>query len=405
MDRTHRRSKRLAAVVITSALALCSTPLSGTAGAADPLPPLADPVAPGAFCEDVPRNNPFGDLGEESPTTRDVILCLVGTGLTKGTTPTTYSPGAPVTRRQMALFVKRLGDLANELEETPLADLPPYDQVPDYPDVVLEQPEFREAIGQLTQATIVKGFSDGTFRPAALVSRRQMAAFVNRLHRHLTGAAFTTSNDYFDDDEGDTGEADLNALASVGIYQGDGAGQVDPGGRLTRRQMANILLRYAQVLFADGDVRRPDGSSAPPPEPGNAAPVSFVARMTTAAGDPDAFDAGDVVQIAFSEALAPPAPAASIALYDTAPVVGEADITNGVNATFSLNAAPVDVPGLGSRPPGSVLTVQLLAPPTPGSGVDPTLAVPATISSSSGITDVSGLAWNIPGSPDTEVER
>jgi hypothetical protein len=302
----------------------------------------------------------------------------------------------------MALFVKRLGDLANQLEETELADLPPYDQIPDYPDVVLEQPAFREAIGQLTQATIVQGYADGTYRPAALVSRRQMAAFVNRLHRHLTGTPFTTSNDYFDDDEGDSGESDLNALASVGIYQGDGAGHVDPGGQLTRRQMASILLRYAQVLFAAGDVHRPAG---PPPEPGNGAPVSFVARMTTASGAPDAFDAGDVVQIAFSEALAPPAPAAEISLYDTAPVVGAAEITNGVNATFSLNAAAVEVPGLGSRPPGTVLTVQLIAPPTPGPGVDPTLSVPATISSSSGITDVSGVAWDIPGSPDTEVER
>ena len=87
----------------------------------------------------------------------------------------------------MALFIKRLADLVNELEETPLDDLPAYDQVPDYPDVVVEGAEFREAIGQLTQARIVEGFPDGTFRPGALVSRRQMSAFVNRLQEHLTG--------------------------------------------------------------------------------------------------------------------------------------------------------------------------------------------------------------------------
>ena len=84
-----------------------------------------------------------------------------------------------------------------------------------------------------------------------------MAAFVNNLQDFLTGSPYTTSGDYFDDDEGDPGEANLNALASVGIFQGDGAGNVTPGGNLTRRQMANILLRDAQVFFADDLITSP----------------------------------------------------------------------------------------------------------------------------------------------------
>jgi hypothetical protein len=248
----RRRPTRLIAATLAGALALSASPLLGgsPAGAADPLPPLANPIADGAFCDGAPTTNPFTDLGGESAATREVILCLVHTEITQGATATTYEPGGTVTRRQMALFIKRLADLLNEHETSELTDLPAYDNIPDYPDVLTEGAAFREAIGQLTQAGVVGGFPDGSFRPAAPVSRRQMAAFVNNLQEFLTGSPYSTSGDYFDDDEGDSGEANLNALASVGIFQGDGAGNVTPGGLLTRRQMANILLRDAQVLFA-----------------------------------------------------------------------------------------------------------------------------------------------------------
>jgi hypothetical protein len=165
----------------------------------------------------------------------------------------------------MALFIKRLADLLNDQETGSLNDLPAYDGVPDYPDVSPTDVG-AQAIGQLTQAGIVGGFPDGTYRPNAPVSRRQMAAFVNRLQDFLTGSPYSTSGDYFDDDNGDPGEDDLNALASVGIFQGDGAGNVNPGGNLTRRQMANILLRDAQVLFASDLVTSP----FTPPSEGNA---------------------------------------------------------------------------------------------------------------------------------------
>ena len=265
MDRSRPRSLRPIAGALAVGLTLSISPLvAQVARAADPLPPLADPIADGAFCDGAPSDNPFSDLGAESAPTRETILCLVATGLTAGTTPTTYTPGGQVTRRQMALFIKRLADLLDDLETGDLEALPAYDNIPDYPDVLTEDPEFQEAIGQLTQAEIVGGFPDGRFRPGEPVSRRQMAAFVNRLEDYVSGQPYSTEGDFFDDDEGDPGEGDLNALASVGIFQGDGQGNVFPGAALTRRQMANILLRAAQVHFAAGTIRSPFG------EPGEA---------------------------------------------------------------------------------------------------------------------------------------
>ncbi|MGH9276477.1 MAG: S-layer homology domain-containing protein, partial [Acidimicrobiales bacterium] len=256
----RRRTARRIAGVLAIALALSASPLIGVelARAADALPPLADPIADGAFCEGGPGTNPFTDLGAEAVANREAILCLVATGLTSGTTATTYTPEGTVTRRQMALFITRLADLLNDLENgsTPLAALPTYDGTSDFDDVAADDPG-AAAIGQLSQADIVGGFSDGTFRPNDLVSRRQMAAFVNNLQDFLAGDPYTTTKDFFTDDSGDTGEDNLNALASVGIFQGDGQGNVVPGDDLTRRQMANILLRDAQVYLSADDIDSP----------------------------------------------------------------------------------------------------------------------------------------------------
>jgi hypothetical protein len=260
---TQRRRRRVIAGLVAGALILMASPLVGMqpAAAADPLPPLANPIADGAVCDGAPETNPFNDLGGESAASRETILCLVAAELTNGTSATTFTPGGTVTRRQMALFIKRLADLLNELStgKAALKSLPAYDGTSDYSDVAAGDPG-AAAIGQLSQSQIVTGFPDGTFRPNSRVSRRQMAAFVNRLQFVLTGGTpYSTNKDFFTDDEGDPGEFNLNALAAVGIFQGDGAGRVNPGGILTRRQMANILLRDAQVYFGNGYIRSPFG--------------------------------------------------------------------------------------------------------------------------------------------------
>lgn len=250
----------LAAVVAFASVAMM--PLDARpAGAADPPPPTAEPTGEGHACEDAPTDEPYDDVTQEDPS-YDEIVCLVAAELAQGTSESTYEPNRAATRRQMALFIKRLADLMRANSGTcpestsKLRALPVYDGDPDYSDVGDESEAFAQAIGQVSQAEIVGGFSDGTYRPGVEISRRQMAAFVNRLHEYLTGAAFPDNGNYYDDDDGDSGEEDLDAVTGAGIFQGDGQGNVDPGGDLSRRQMANILLRYYEVVFADGDTCR-----------------------------------------------------------------------------------------------------------------------------------------------------
>ena len=66
---------------------------------------LAGLVGIDGFDPDDPGFTDTGDLSEKSQT---AIAQLADLGITKGTSDTTYSPGASVTRGQMALFIARL---------------------------------------------------------------------------------------------------------------------------------------------------------------------------------------------------------------------------------------------------------------------------------------------------------
>ncbi|MDP9481862.1 MAG: S-layer homology domain-containing protein, partial [Chloroflexota bacterium] len=76
------------------------------------------------------------------------------------------------------------------------------------------------------------------FCPTASVTRAQMAMFLDRA-LDLPAA----STDYFDDDDGKTGEASINSLALAGITGGCAPRRFCPSDPVTRGQMAAFLYR------------------------------------------------------------------------------------------------------------------------------------------------------------------
>jgi hypothetical protein len=135
---------------------------------------------------------------------------------------------------------------------------------------------------------------------------------------------------------------------------------------------------------------------APADQPG--APTSLDARVTTNTGSTTLLDTGDVVKIAFSEAMSPAAGGATIRAQDADGSV--ADLICGTNATCVLNASAETLGGV-SRAAQTVLTVTLTANPiviTTGTAAG--LRIPATVTERAGITDLGGNAWNLAGSAD-----
>jgi hypothetical protein len=94
------------------------------------------------------------------------------------------------------------------------------------------------SINAIAEAGITGGCAPHLFCRNDSVSRAQMAAF---LVRALDVPPAT--KDWFDDDDGSTLEASINAMAEAGLTGGCGDGAFCPNQSVTREQMAAFLVR------------------------------------------------------------------------------------------------------------------------------------------------------------------
>jgi subtilisin family serine protease len=115
-----------------------------------------------------PATSPFSDVSTRHPFYRE-ITWLAASGVTTGYPDGTFRPKESVNRDAMAAFLYRL---AGRPSFTPPTASP-------FSDVSTRHPFYRE-ITWLAEQGISTGYSDGTFRPRASVSRDAMAAFMYR---------------------------------------------------------------------------------------------------------------------------------------------------------------------------------------------------------------------------------
>jgi glucose/arabinose dehydrogenase len=159
----------------------------------------------------------------------DAIHWIFYEGITVGCGSGRFCPTASVTRAHMALFIMRG------------FDVPPATPGNDY--FVDDNGVTGEgAINALAEAGITGGCDTARklFCPTARVTRAQMALFLDRA---IEPPLPLTSEDFFDDDNGKTGEAAINRLAAAGITGGCGPRKYCPTANVTRGQMAAFLRR------------------------------------------------------------------------------------------------------------------------------------------------------------------
>jgi spore germination protein YaaH len=162
---------------------------------------------------------PFTDIDDFATE----IAWLYESGITGGCTPTLFCPNAKVTRAQMAMFLDRALEL-------PAATTDYFDDD--------DGKTGEGSINALAKAKITGGCGSRRFCPTAYVTRAQMAMFLDRAL-----ALPNTTTDYFDDDDGRTGEGSINALALSQITGGCGDRRFCPSSAVTREQMAAFLYR------------------------------------------------------------------------------------------------------------------------------------------------------------------
>jgi phage replication-related protein YjqB (UPF0714/DUF867 family) len=117
-------------------------------------------------------------------------------------------------------------------------DLPAAEGSDTFPDVPAEHTH-ADAIARVAAADIASGFSDGTYRPSVRVSRAQMASFLARALA-LEDAA---GDAFHDVPSGHAHEGKIGAVAGGGIAAGYGDGRFGPADVVTRAQMATFLHR------------------------------------------------------------------------------------------------------------------------------------------------------------------
>ena len=248
------RLRRLAPVALAALLATTAPAL-----ARDTAPQPVDP-ATNACPPDRVQSAGFDDVPPGDAMAL-AIDCVAGYGIATGRSADRYDRGSAVTRAQMALFLDRVTDYALQASGTPSprngADV-------GFDDLGGQSLAVRDAVNRLAREQVVDGSdADGdgrsSYRPLELVTRGQMAALLRRtlgsIETMLTGRPSegpTTQDDYFDDDAQSAFQRDINAIASVGLASGVSSGRFDPGGSVTRQQMALFLARLLEVEVAAG---------------------------------------------------------------------------------------------------------------------------------------------------------
>ena len=156
-------------------------------------------------------------------------------GLMNGTSRNRFSPYGTATRGMLVTILYRMENEPRCFGSAAFSDVKP-------------GAYYEKAVIWMSQNGIVSGYTDGTFRPDAPVTREQLASILYRYTRYRgqdVSAAGTTSLTGYGDAQTVSNYA-LPAMrwaCGTGILQGAN-GKLNPSGLATRAQLAAMLHRY-----------------------------------------------------------------------------------------------------------------------------------------------------------------
>lgn len=172
---------------------------------------------------------PFKDIAKGSET-EGYVRDLYYRDLTNGTTATTYSPNANLTRAQAASFIARALKLEAKGQTT-------------FSDLGNVNPTTQKEITALAEAGIVKG-ANGKFNPNTKVTRAQLALMFARAYNLQHDAKAGLKADFSDIAQYNTETKDAIALMKdLKIVSGSN-GKFMPSNNATRAHMAKMLSNY-----------------------------------------------------------------------------------------------------------------------------------------------------------------
>ncbi|GIU84058.1 MAG: hypothetical protein KatS3mg008_0833 [Acidimicrobiales bacterium] len=169
----------------------------------------------------------------------DAIAAMSGAGVVRGFSDGTFRPLLTANRQELAAMLYRWSGSPGF---TPPA-------TPTFSDVPSSHTFFRE-IEWAASSGVVRGFSDGTFRPVRVVTRQELVAMLYRLfrswghppHTPPSMASFSdvpTSHPFF---------TEIEWAAKFGVANGFSDGTFRPTASLRRQELAAFLTRARWVV-------------------------------------------------------------------------------------------------------------------------------------------------------------
>lgn len=178
----------------------------------------------------------FDDLS--SHWAKNDIEVLVEQKIVDGVTPTQFEPDRSITRAEFAALVVRSLGLTSVTSSTYFSDV----DVSDW---------YADTVSTATYAGLINGYEDNSFRPAAPVTREEMAAIV---FRALTYAEVATTvpastqkellSQFKDADQIVWAHKEIAAALNAKIMNGMTADTFSPTGTATRAQAAVVVKRF-----------------------------------------------------------------------------------------------------------------------------------------------------------------
>ncbi|GEM_PF-6927613 len=100
---------------------------------------------------------------------------------------------------------------------------------------------FKKEIEYLTEAGVISGYKDGTFRPSTELSRAQAVVMIMRAVRMPDSDRFIKDPGFQDVKPTTFGYREIKYATAAGIINGKTSTRFDPNGDITRAEMAKIL--------------------------------------------------------------------------------------------------------------------------------------------------------------------
>jgi hypothetical protein len=114
----------------------------------------------------------------------------------------------------------------------------------------------RPAIAALANVGVIQGTTATTFAPDRPIDRAQMASLIVRAHDQAFGLSMP-QGPAFADTAGTTHDANIRRVVGAGITLGHPDGTFRPGESLSRAQMATFVARYLDLLISAGTASAP----------------------------------------------------------------------------------------------------------------------------------------------------